>query len=212
MNSLRNETTEAILGMSPGNSHFSEPVIETLIGTAARDFSHVSVMIPDIPAIDTYCALGYAFGQAKEKAVVKGGNLLRNRTGRVLSHMADAEKKVRILDWKTDIASHPAYAASRARMEKLYTCSQAFRRAVNETTQHVLEKFNRDIPDMEKATEKAARYLLAELSFLDAAHDILNIQRIDFVYHRPWPIYERLIKGEFDGVKRPHMGFTLIGA
>lgn len=212
MNSLRNEATEAILGMSPGNSHFSESAIEALIGTAVRRFPHVLVMIPDIPAIDTYCALGYAFSQAKEKAVVKGGNLLRNRTGRVLSHMAGVEQKVRILDWKADIAPHPAYGGSRARMEKLYTCSQAFRKAVNETTQHVLEKFDRDIPDMEGATEKAAKYLLAELSFLDAAREILNIQHIDFIYHRPWPIYERLIKGEFDGVKRPHMGFTLIGS
>ena len=68
--------------MSPGNSFFGEENITKLLQLAVKNFGHAVVMIPDIPAIHTYVALGYSPSRARRDKAIPQGNLLRNRVRR----------------------------------------------------------------------------------------------------------------------------------
>ena len=197
---------EAIIGISPGNPYFTEARLTSLLKRATAEYGHVTIMIPDTPAIHTYRALGYALNKAREKAISKGGNAIRNRLDRVLPELGEAAAKVRVLDWEKDVAGQVAYKAAHRRICALYNCSDAFNAAVSGATAEVLENksryHKRNIADMSSAVQEGGKYLLAELAFLDAADQILGVPQPTYIYHNPWPVFEHLIKGGFDGKKR----------
>jgi cyclo(L-tyrosyl-L-tyrosyl) synthase len=198
-----------IIGMSPGNSYFKDDAVRFLLSETTKTYGRAVVFIADIPAISTYEALGYDRKKARNKAILKGNNL-KNRTLNMMKEVGLGEDTVRIIDWDTDIAPSKDYKKAENAIDLLYKESPPFREAVQEATRGVLENSKSDAVITLESLEKGTHYLLSELAFLEFAPSFLDVEKIVYVYHRQWPVYEQFIAGAFDGKKRDQLGFLLL--
>lgn len=117
---------------------------------------------------------------------------------------------VKIIDWKQEVEDDMNYRRLYDKIEKLYTSNLEFRISANATTRTVLDGSGRIIKNIEGATETAVHYLLSEIAFLEFANALLETEKIVYIYHKNWPIYEDYVAGKFDGIPKSHMDFLLL--
>lgn len=199
-----------IIGMSPGNSYFKDDEIKYLLKTAIDRYGRVAVMIADIPAISTYIALGYPENRARRDKALPQGNLLKNRTERAVIQLGYTSDQVRIIDWEKEIEQNEEYKKSYAKIRNLYDTNLVFQHDADETTKGVVTGSKREIPDVLKATKIAVHCLLSEFAFLDFASKFLNAEKVVYLYHRNWTVYENYIAGKYDGKSKDYVDFLLI--
>ncbi len=199
-----------IIGMSPGNSYFTDEVIKNLLKTTIDHFEKVAVLIPDIPAISTYIALGYPENRARRDKAIPKGNALRNRVQKAMAELKYEAEQVKIVDWESEIESNLSYQEYYKTIENLYKENHEFHNAVNKTSHAVIENSLKVPEDTQKAAQIAAHYLLSELAFLEFAPSFLSADKVTYIYHKNWPIYEDYVAGKFDGIAKSHLGFLLI--
>jgi cyclo(L-tyrosyl-L-tyrosyl) synthase len=196
----------AIVGMSPGNSYFRRERIDELLNYCSRVFDHVKIMIADKPMEHTYNAMGYSPENASRRARLNG-NTLRNHSQRSIDTILG---DVTLVTWKDEIRSHESYRGELSRVLKLYGENDEFRQGVRETTRTVLEGKLKQGVEIEKAINEGVHYLLQELAFLSASPKIFGIDRLVYVYHNRWRVYEQFVDGTFDGQKRSDLGFVVV--
>ena len=199
-----------IVGMSPGNSYFKEDKIEFLLKTCVEKYGHVLIMIPDVPAISTYIALGYPENRARRDKAMPQGNLLKNRTERAMDQLGYTKEQVRIVDWETEIEPNEDYKKSYKLIRDLYGSSELFHQDVNETTKGVIVGSGKEVQDIDAAIKIAVHYLLSEFAFLEFAPLFLGSEKTIYIYHNNWPVCENYIAGKYDGKPKDHMGFLLL--
>ncbi len=198
-----------VIGMSPGNSYFSEEVIEWLLQEVTKQYGAAVVFIADIPAISTYEAVGYSEREARAKAVLKSNNL-KNKVARAIENLNLNGKDVHVVDWQNEAEGNAEYQRHYELMRKMYEENQKFREDVDGTTASVLKGFGKENLDIQVATRTANHYLLAELAFLEYAPSYLGTKKITYVYHRSWPVYEKYIGGEYDGQPKSNLSFQIV--
>lgn len=100
----------AIIGMSPGDSYFKQDTIQQLLNYTAQLFSHIIIMIPDTPAVDTYKAIGYESIKA-ERIARHAGSLLRRRSQASIDRIKanNSMCDITILNWAADIEPNHYY-------------------------------------------------------------------------------------------------------
>ncbi len=196
--------------MSPGNSYFKDDEIKYLLKTAVDRYGRVCVMIADIPAISTYIALGYPENRARRDKALPQGNLLKNRTQRAVVQLGYTAQQVRILDWEHEIEPNPKYQQSYRHIRELYESSPLFEQDADETTKGVITGSKKPISDVATATKIAVHYLLSEFAFLDFAPTFLNAEKVTYIYHKNWAVYENYIAGKYDETPKKYVGFLLI--
>ena len=196
----------AIVGMSPGNGYFKEDRIDDLLKYCASKFSQVRIMIADKPAEHTYRAIGYTSQKAERKARLNG-NTLQNHSQKSINGILGDVKSV---EWKDEINSNKFYQNELSRVEAMYGENDCFRREVRETTRSVLEGILKQGVEIESAIDEGVHYLLKELAFLSASPEIFETERVAYVYHNRWEVYEHFVEGKFDGQKRSDLGFVLV--
>ncbi len=197
-----------IIGMSPGNSYFKDEEIKYLLKQTIERFGHTAILVADIPAIQTYIALGYPENKARGKAVLKGNNL-KNRTARLVTELRITDK-VRIIDWEGEVKDNSEYRAVFGKVQALYNTNPTFTTEVDGTTRSVLEGSGKDVTDIEAATKTAVFYLLSELAFLQFAPQFFGHKKVTYVYHKNWSVYENYISGKFDSVPKQNLDFSLL--
>jgi len=197
-----------VIGMSPGNSYFKDAEVEHLLRETVQRYGQTAILIADIPAIATYLAYGYPENRARNKAIPKGNNL-KNRSRRIAEQLG-ISNKVRIIDWANEVENSDSYKEIYNRIRSLYDSNQDFKKAVNNTTKEVLEGGEKDIADLEAATDVAVHYLLSELAFLEFSPKLLESEQVVYVYHRNWPVYERYVSGLYDGQAKSYLDFLLL--
>ncbi len=193
-----NTKTYHIIGMSPGNSYFKDDEIHYLLKTIVEQFGRVAILIADVPAISTYIALGYPENRAQRDKAIPQGNALKNRVLKVAKKLNYSESIVKIFDWGKEVEDNPIYEEKYQQISDLYKNNKEFYKATNSTTREVLEGSKRDILDVEKAVSVAVHYLLSEFAFLEFAPLYLGVEKVFYVYHKNWPVYEDYIAGKFD--------------
>jgi cyclo(L-tyrosyl-L-tyrosyl) synthase len=200
----------AIVGMSPGNSFFDAQTIDDLLAFTSTCFSQVHIMIPDSPAVHTYKAQGYSEDKAQKKARLNG-NTLQNHCTRSIERMQDNMKNAlpALIEWKDVIETSPAYQSQYTTFLQMYTQNSQFREDVRETTRGVLNS-KCESETIEKAIDEGIHYLLKELAFITTAPTILKVDKIAYVYHKQWPVFEKLIAGTYDDRIREDIGFVLV--
>lgn len=198
----------AIIGMSPGNSYFKDGNVRKLFQAVSHEYMRAIVLIPDIPAISTYQALGYTDSKAKSKAVLKGNNL-RNRSNRIIQEL-NLDEHIRVLDWSNEIEKNKIYQAWYQNIAELYNDNEKFRKEVLAATSEVVESEAMKMKTENINPEKATHYLISEIAFMEASIQIYECKMATYIYHRNWPIYERYIAGEFDKKLRQHLGFKIL--
>ena len=202
--------TYYVIGMSPGNSYFKDDEIKYLLKTTVERYGRVLVMIADVPAISTYIALGYPENRARRDKALPKGNLLKNRTQRMISDLGYSAEQVRIIDWEKEVENNEDYIKSYQYIRNLYETSNSFEKDIDETTKGVLVGSKRNIKDITTATKIAVHYIISEFSFIDFLATYLNAKKIVYIYHKNWPVYESYIAGKYDKKPKSHMDFSLL--
>ncbi len=195
--------------MSPGNSYFKEEVVKQLLQQVVEKYGKTSVLIPDIPAVSTYIALGYPENRARRDKALPQGNALRNKVFRATIGHKYSSEVVKVISWAEDIENNSEYKEKYKKIRNLYDSNEAFREAAHAATKEVLDG-GKSIVDMEKAIKIAVHYLLSEFAFMEFAPSYLGAEKVMYIYHRNWPVYERYIAGEFDGASRGYLGFEIV--
>ncbi len=196
--------------MSPGNSYFRDEVVTALLKSVIEKYGKAVVLIPDVPAVSTYLALGYAPNRAWRDKALPQGNALRNKVERSVHALGYAPDVVKCIDWKGEIESNPNYVQHFEAVQKLYDSNTAFQLSANDATQKVLEYSDKEIPDLVVATKTAVHYLLSELAFMEFAPEYLQTEKAVYIYHRDWPVYEDYIAGTFDQEPRSKLDFEIV--
>ncbi len=202
-------TSLPIIGMSPGNSYFRNKEVAYLLKEGIRKYGKAVIMVADEPAISTYLAMWYTFSKARSKAILKWNNL-KNKTALVLDSMWLDSSLIEIIDWSNDIANHLWYLTQFDRIKMLYHENISFSKSVQDTSKQVLDNSGKDytIEQLDQATH----YLLSEIAFLEFAPDYFGVDKVNYVYHKPWRVYEDYIAGVFDGQIKSHLDFILLEA
>lgn len=195
----------AIVWMSVWNSYFGEESIQDIVSFADKTFSKTKFLIPFEPAIYTYLAIGYNEEKARTKARL-GSNRLVNHTVRAI----DGGKNMDIVNWNDEVYNNKNYQESLTEIMNLYLENQKFREDAKETTKQVLEEKTKDQINLERATEIGVTYLLQELAFVLVSPSIFNVSKTVYIYHRQWPIFEKLINGKYDWRERHNNWFLLV--
>lgn len=201
----------AVIGMSPGNSYFKDYEVRFLLEECINRFGNCAVMVADVPAIATYMALGYDRKKARNKAIPKGNNL-KNRTRRLAEELGYDEKQVRIIDWAEEVETDSQYRTHYESVVQKYNSIPSFADRVRSTCREVLENADRVANSLNEAVESATHYLLSELAFMEFAPAFFNTQRVCYVYHRNWQVYEDYISGRYDSMSKPQLDFLLLEA
>ena len=199
-----------VIGISPGNSYFTDEVIEQLLKEVVKRYTRTAVLIADTPAISTYIALGYPENRARRDKALPKGNNLRNKTFKAAQKLNYSSEQVRIIHWETEIENNCGYQEEYSQILKLYTLNQSFQKAADSATAEVLEGFGRKISDLNASTKIAVHYLLAEFAFMEFAPRYFGVRSVAYIYHKNWPIYEKHIAGEFDNHPKPYLKFVII--
>jgi len=199
-----------IIGMSPGNSYFKDDEIKFLIENIVKRFGKVAILIADIPAVSTYIAFGYPENRARREKAIAQGYALRNKVKKAMFQLGYSKFQVVLIDWKDEVENSPDYLNSYNNVRELYDTNLKFMKQADETTREVLKASKREIADIEKATKIAVHYLLSEIAFLEWAPKFLHEDKVIYVYHKNWPVYEKYISGKFDGKIKSHMDFLLL--
>jgi cyclo(L-tyrosyl-L-tyrosyl) synthase len=198
-----------IIGMSPGNSYFKDEEIGYLLKTVIERYGRTAILIADIPAISTYVALGYPENRARRDKALPQGNNLRNRVRRVAIELGLSDK-VKVIDWENEVENNSEYKKAYQKVFNLYKTNSDFETSADGTTRKVLEHYQKNIPDINAATKIAVHYLLSEIAFLEFAPQYLQTEKVSYVYHKNWPVYEDYIAGTFDEMVKPYMDFILL--
>jgi tRNA-dependent cyclodipeptide synthase len=207
-----------VLGMSLGNSFFSRYTISLFIPFLLRFFPQLWIFIPDVPAECTYAAMGYSPKEVKQKTRYNA-NRYRNWIKETVDSLSpQLRSRVRIIDWRNELSSHPVYQQRLADYQRAYREQQspAFTVDVQATTLPVLHNKVKSGVDMAQALEQGVDFLLMELAFLTTFHQTLTQpscnQHLVYVYHRRWPVFERLLMHQYElGVRHDStMGFVMV--
>jgi tRNA-dependent cyclodipeptide synthase len=197
-----------LIWMSVGNSYFNEEKVQKLIEFAEKRFEKIIVMSPDIPAEHTFRALGYKENESKKRAKYDS-NLLKNRAKRKID-LLKGKDKFDILEWGKNVSVDKFYKEKYKEIYELYEKDSKFKIDARNTTKKVLEGKYRTPENIEKAIDEAVFYLIKELALVISLPKKYN-KKVTYLYHREWPIFEKLIKGYYDNKKRENLSFMLTG-
>lgn len=198
-----------VIGMSPGNSYFKDEVVKKLLRKVVDKFGKTSILIADVPATSTYIALGYPENRAWRDKALPQGNNLRNRVQRAMLDLGYSPEQVKIVDWKNEIENNQDYVEKYEKVLNLYRTNESFQLSADDATREVLEYSEKEIPDMDSAIKIAVNYLLSEIAFMEFAPRFLKTNKVIYIYHRNWPVYEKYIAGAFDNQTKPSLGFEI---
>lgn len=198
-----------IVGMSIGNSYFSEANIEEILKIVMEKYGRTVILIPDIPAISTFVALGYPENRARKK-VSQASNTIKNKVHRVISRLELKEEKIWFVNWNEEIEPNEIYKNEYRKITDLYSTKNLFQKDIQNATEKVLLSNNREKPfDMDQAVNIGIEYILAEFAFIEFIRKYLNADMIDVVYHRNWNVYENYMNGIYDGLPKNYLGFWI---
>jgi len=199
-----------VIGMSPGNSYFNKDRISSLIKFSSEVFSQTIVMVPDVPAVHTYKALGYCENKARQKARLNG-NTLQNHCKRAIQSLGyPVNKQFSVLEWAQDVERSPIYRQALMEIRELYKSNPCFSRRARHETQSVLEPKLGDPSRIETAVQEGVWYLIKEFAFLQACPSMFGLERIAYLYHKPWGIFEDYANRVYGGNMRQDLGFLIV--
>ena len=135
---------------------------------------------------------------------------ISNKVIRSKEHLEYNDEQVRVIDWKNEIENDARYLKKYTVVTELYNSNLKFRESANDATREVLEYSEREITNLEEAVVVAVHYLLSEIAFMEYMPEYLDTEKVTYIYHRNWPVYEKYIAGEFDSFPRPYLGFEII--
>ena len=201
----------AILGASLGNERIThELVTEARKQLNAAGIHEIRYMVTgdllrgDGPSKWNFKALQLKPGSIRHN--------IRNLTRRLHAILfAAGAKPSEFIDW---YSVYRSYKTQRLFLHNLMKNNTAFKSDIEKISAFYLEKKLKMNPLLDRVTEKmislAANYPLEELALMLASPEIFKKSWVCYLYYEPWPVYEKLISGVYDGIKRDNLGMFIV--
>ncbi|GAA4619038.1 tRNA-dependent cyclodipeptide synthase [Actinoallomurus liliacearum] len=206
--SVWEQREHVVVGVSPGNSYFSVPLLTGLLGWLCEEFAHVDVVIPDLALEHTFLALGYDERRAAKKT--RGEiNALRNRIVRAWES-SGGPRETDGLHRMSGLASNEIYRERLAECEQALGKDDALWETCAKMSRDVLAARGYDGPFTTERIERAMRYLTAELPFFLASAGIFGVESSLNFYHQPLPLAELIFADKSVLQAPPWQGYATI--
>jgi tRNA-dependent cyclodipeptide synthase len=199
------------VGVSPGNGYFNKDRLEVILMGMANYFKKVIIIVPDLPALHTYRALGYDERHAIEK-LKKHRHEIERCHRRVSEQVLLNFRKqnVEILMWGDGFAQKEYYQQAHGRATSIYGHNPKFREAIlRNTERYILARLGdqnvQQLGGMKKVVEQAAHYLIEEVAFFEVSHIIFNTEPL-ISYYRDLELATSYVNGDYSNSKNKNIG------
>ena len=200
----------ALIGISPGNSYFKQPIIEELIDFTTHIFSKIYIVIPDKPAEHTYKALGYSDHESEQRTRQQG-NRVKNRVATSIKNLKkNSHNFLQVLHWQHDIETSSYYQEQLLYVNNLYKTHKEFCSDIQHEVKQVLEEHNEKRQEVtQENVAKGVHYLLEELACCLALPKMLHVENVAVVYHKELPLWNKFFNGYYEHKVYP-IGLVII--
>ncbi len=204
-----NRKGPVLLGISPGNSYYKQPVICNLLQFVSQVFSKIIIQIPDRPYEYTLEARGYSVEKAQRIARLQGSRL-KNLCLQAIATLELPQLQFYVADWRHEVDTNPLVSQGISYIIDLYNSNAIFRQDIRAATHLVVQhQHNLSEEGIEAALDIGVKYLLEEFGLIKVSPQLYNVEALAIAYHRHWPILEDLIDGKY-GHHLPNLGFVII--
>jgi cyclo(L-tyrosyl-L-tyrosyl) synthase len=196
-----------LIGISPGNSYFSEARITELLRWASATFRRIDVVIPDSAEVQTWRALGYADDEARRRARSKAARV-RNRAARAWALVGGPApgSGVRLL---SEIATLPRYQELLRKSEEAAARDGELRSSYLRLGGQALRAYRHGAEPTPAQAEIAMGYLIAETPLLLDTPGLLNVPSSLAVYHHRLEFLDLIFQGRSTLRPNERQGFLL---
>lgn len=175
----------AIIGISPGNSYFSERVIHAILRTVTDKYDRCIIVVPEVPDRHNFSHKPYKV--ACKKAASNARRVNKRIESALAALDADRRARIRIQPWDgvspDTLDARLDFQHARYKMELLYASCPVL------------------AADVDAYVENPS-YLLDELAFFCVACALAEAEHCAIVYHRAMPLFEAFFWGKNDGIRR----------
>ncbi|WP_294962989.1 tRNA-dependent cyclodipeptide synthase [Sulfurimonas sp.] len=181
----------AFIGISLGNSYYTEDRLKLILSGFSSIFKNVAVLLADDLSIHNYRAIGYT----EEKANKKLKKEMKSTRSRILKTIKYVEEKsnktnIKFYQWK-DVEQSLAYSKAFKSVEEKYNNDENFLHGVQKLTLNVLKKYTSDTQE-EFVIDEGKYYILKELAFGLCASEFFKSSVLSCSYS-DFPIYRDLL-------------------
>ncbi|WP_052397358.1 tRNA-dependent cyclodipeptide synthase [Streptomyces sp. NRRL F-5123] len=198
----------ALIGVSPGNSYFSEELLTGLLRWTALRFDRIDVVIPDSARRETFLALGYAPERARKKSWEEASRI-RNRVLRAWE-AAGVTSRPFAAHRLSRLTEHPAYQALLHRTEQEWAKGSVLRESYLAAARSVLHGLLKGAAPTQEQAELAARHLIAETPLLIGAPDVFGVASSAAFYHKRIDFIDAVYAGHTSLDAHPDQGFVIV--
>jgi len=215
------DQSDLLLAMCLSNGYYNRENIYRMLKFALNFSKRVQIFTTDGPAKHNYEALGKA--KAKIPAVTRlARNRLRNQCTDSLVRInaslpPEEQRTITFMEWE-DIYKDPAYIDSYKTLKDLYATSAEFHKDIDDTSQRVLLHRIGIDKDVQSVLSIGIEYVIEELAFILAYKSLGATSKpipdhgargFSYFYYEPWPVFEKLVNGDYDGRPKEGIGFII---
>jgi len=203
------------VGISIGNGYFNKERMEIILTGMANYFSEVVAIVPDIPAVYTYQALGYDKHHAEQR-VKEHRNKIVNCCESIIneSQKFDGRNiKLRLMTWHDDFTQQEYYQQAYKQALEIYQSGSQFMESIQRNTRHyILARLkDQDIQQLggvDHVVEKAVHYLIEEMALHDVFEVVLGNEPIAS-YYKELELIPNYANGKYDNTPNKHVGWVV---
>lgn len=203
-----------MVGVSMGNGFFNKSRLEIILTGMATYFSELVVLIPDMPALHTYRAIGY-----DEPTVISKVKKHRRTTIKCCKSIFKQKNEVfrkdnvRILTWDKVLALGNDYQMAYQRAIETYHHHLGFKQAIERNTERYilprLEQQNiQQLGGMDIVIKEVIYYLLEEMAFHEIFHLILGKESIS-CYYKELELAPNYLSGNYGNLPNHSAGWIV---
>lgn len=202
------------VGISPGNGYFSKDRLEVILLGMSSYFREVVVIIPDLPALHTYHALGYD----EHHAIERMKKHKRDKRGVCKQIMEQAwqnfgKRNIKFITWSDNVVQEECYQQALGRALDVYHNNSSFREIIlRNTERYILARLEdedlQQLGGMRNIAEKAAYYLIEEMAFHEVFHIILAKEPISS-YYKDLELLPNYVNGKYGNNRNEHVGWVV---
>jgi cyclo(L-tyrosyl-L-tyrosyl) synthase len=182
-----------LIGISPGNSYFSEARIADLLRWGAAGFRRIDVVIPDSAEVETWRAVGYAEEQAHRRARAKAARV-RNRVTRAWLAAGVPRDRFGLL-LLSEVAEQPPYQRLLRESEDAITADTALHETYLRVGAKALRTYLHGVEPTRAQAERAMRYLVAETPLFLDTPGLLGVASSVAIYHHRLDFLDQVFHG-----------------
>jgi len=198
---LYNEKELAMIGISLGNSYFSETRLKLILSGFSKNFKKVAVLLVDDLSMHNYLAMGYSKEKAKKK-IKKASKSISNKILKIIDNLKieNNNDNIKFYKWK-DVQAYSGFENSLKYIYDIYEKNHEFSSEINKGTLNMIGNYITDDFDEKEVIEEAKWYLLKELAFAYCASDFFNSSLLT-CYYNDFTIYRNMLKSKYNGLEK----------